>query len=138
MQRQINKTVSMEVGYIGRIIRNEMLPINLDSVPYMTTLGGQSFADAFSKIYFPVVAGGVPTPQPFFEAALGGTSGAYCAGFRELHGRRRFQECHRRSRTPPCPICGPRFTRLRVGRSAAAWWRSRSPAAPPARATPTC
>ncbi len=81
IQRQINKTVSMEAGYIGRIIRNEMLPINLDSVPYMTTLGGQSFADAFSKIYFPVVAGGVPTPQPFFEAALGGTSGAYCAGF---------------------------------------------------------
>jgi len=81
VQRQINRTVSMEVGYIGRIIRNEMLPINLDSVPYMTTLGGQTFADAFSKIYFPVSAGGVPPSQPFFEAALGGTAGAYCAGF---------------------------------------------------------
>ncbi len=81
LQRQINKTVSMEVGYIGRIIRNEMLPINLDSVPYMTTLGGQSFANAFSQIYFPTVAGGTPAAQPFFEAALGGTAGAYCAGF---------------------------------------------------------
>uniref|UniRef100_Q01XB9 Cna B domain protein n=1 Tax=Solibacter usitatus (strain Ellin6076) TaxID=234267 RepID=Q01XB9_SOLUE len=81
LQRQINKTVSMEVGYIGRIIRNEMLPINLDSVPYMTTLGGQTFSDAFSKIYFPVVAGGVPAAQPFFEAALGGPNSAYCAGF---------------------------------------------------------
>ena len=54
LQRQINKTMSMEVGYIGRIIRNELLPINLDSVPYMTTLGGQTFANAFSQIYFPV------------------------------------------------------------------------------------
>ena len=53
MQRQVNKTVSMEVGYIGRMIRNEMLPLNLDSVPYMTTLGGQTFADAFAKTYFP-------------------------------------------------------------------------------------
>jgi hypothetical protein len=81
LQRQINKTLSMEVGYIGRMIRNELLALNLDSVPYMTTLGGQTFADAFSKIYFPVNAGGVPASQPFFEAALGGTAGAYCAGF---------------------------------------------------------
>ncbi len=81
MQRQINKTVTMEVGYIGRIIKHELLPINLDSVPYMTTLGGQTFADAFSKVYFPVAAGGTPAAQPFFEAALGGTAGAYCAGY---------------------------------------------------------
>ncbi|HKA00271.1 MAG TPA: hypothetical protein VKE70_27360, partial [Candidatus Solibacter sp.] len=88
LQRQINKTVSMEVGYIGRKIRNELLSLNLDSVPYMTTLGGQSFADAYSKIYFPVAAttGNLPTTftlaaQPFFEAALGGASGAYCTGY---------------------------------------------------------
>jgi hypothetical protein len=81
LQRQINKTVSMEVGYIGRLIRNELLAMNLDSVPYMTTLGGQTFANAFSQIYFPVAAGGTPAAQPFFEAALGGASGAYCAGF---------------------------------------------------------
>src|SRR5262249_51746007 len=91
LQRQFSKTVSMEVGYIGRKIRNELLAMNLDSVPYMTTLGGQSFADAYSKIYFPVsVTSGtltkLPTPytvaaQPFFEAALGGASGAYCAGY---------------------------------------------------------
>ncbi len=81
LQRQINRTVSMEVGYIGRMIRNEMLPINLDSVPYMTTLGGQTFANAFAQTYFAVAAGGTPAAQPFFESALGGTSGAYCAGF---------------------------------------------------------
>ena len=81
LQRQINKTVSMEVGYIGRIIRNELMSINLDSVPYMTTLGGQTFANAFAQTYFAVNAGGTPATQPFFEAALGGTAGAYCAGF---------------------------------------------------------
>ena len=88
LQRQINRTVSMEVGYIGRLIRNELLAMNLDSVPYMTTLGGQSFADAYSKIYFPVsVTSGTLTngfvlpSQPFFEAALGGASGAYCSGY---------------------------------------------------------
>jgi hypothetical protein len=81
LQRQINKTVSMEVGYIGRIIRNELLPINLDSVPYMTTLGGQSFSSAFAQTYFAVAGGGTPAPQPFFEAALGGPNSAYCTGF---------------------------------------------------------
>jgi hypothetical protein len=81
LQRQMGKSLTMEVGYIGRIIRNELLPINLDSVPYMTTLGGQTFANAFAQTYFAVNAGGTPAPQPFFEAALGGPSGAYCAGF---------------------------------------------------------
>jgi len=94
LQRQMGKTVSMEVGYIGRIIRNELLPVNLDSVPYMTTLGGQTFANAYSNIYWTTaaVATGYSAaqqtdafnslkPQPFFETALGGTQGAYCAGF---------------------------------------------------------
>jgi hypothetical protein len=81
LQRQMNKTVSMEVGYIGRIIRNEMLPINLDSVPYMTTLGGQTFASAYAQTYLAVASGATPTAQPFFEAALGGAGGAYCAGY---------------------------------------------------------
>jgi hypothetical protein len=93
LQRQLGKTVTMEVGYIGRTIRNELLAVNLDSVPYMTTLGGQTFANAYSNIYWTTNAVSSQTaaqqteafnalkPQPFFEAALGGTSGAYCAGF---------------------------------------------------------
>jgi hypothetical protein len=81
LQRQINKTVSMEVGYIGRLIRNELLSLNMDSVPYMTTLGGQTFANAFAQTYFAVNAGGTPAAQPFFEAALGGPNGAYCQGY---------------------------------------------------------
>jgi hypothetical protein len=81
VQRQINRTVSMEVGYIGRKIANELLAINLDSVPYMTTLGGQTFASAYAQTYFAVTSGATPTAQPFFETALGGPSGAYCAGY---------------------------------------------------------
>jgi len=81
IQRQLSKSMSMEIGYVGRIIRNEMEALNLDAVPYMMTLGGQSFANAFSQTYFAVNAGGTPAAQPFFEAALGGANSAYCAGF---------------------------------------------------------
>jgi hypothetical protein len=47
----------------------------------MTTLGGQTFANAFGQTALAVNAGATPATQPFFEAALGGPSGAYCAGF---------------------------------------------------------
>jgi hypothetical protein len=88
IQRQLSQKMTIEAGYVGRTIRNEMLSRNLDAVPYMTTLGGQSFADAYSKIYFGVAAtSGTLTntyavgAQPFFEAALGGANGAYCSGY---------------------------------------------------------
>jgi hypothetical protein len=88
LQRQVSQKMSLEVGYVGRIIRNEMLARNLDSVPYMTRLGGQTFADAYAKAYFAVAptAGALGTSfaiatQPFFETALGGAGSAYCAGY---------------------------------------------------------
>src|SRR5262249_16991428 len=88
IQRQITAKQILEVGYVGRTIRNEMLSRNLDAVPYMTKLGGQTFADAFGKTFFPVNAttgtlgtSFAVTAQPFFEAALGGANGAYCAGY---------------------------------------------------------
>src|SRR5262249_12098978 len=81
LQRQISKTMTMERGYVGRRIRNELSALNLDAVPYMLTLGGQTFANAFANTYFAVNAGGTPATQPFFEAALGGASSAYCTGF---------------------------------------------------------
>lgn len=88
IQRQLSQKITMEVGYVGRIIRNEMQALNLDAVPYMTTLGGQTFADAYSKAYFQVAAttgalgtGFAMPAQPFFETALGGATGAYCAGY---------------------------------------------------------
>ena len=69
----------------GRKITQDILPLDLDSVPYMTTLGGQQFSDAYAKTYWQVPAtGAVPatlTAQPFFESALGGSGGAYCQGY---------------------------------------------------------
>jgi hypothetical protein len=86
----ISRKIMMEVGYIGRRIRNEYQAIDLDAVPYMTTLGGQTFADAFKNVFIATCGLGLPcsstpvsaiTPQPFFEAALGGAHSAFCSGF---------------------------------------------------------
>jgi hypothetical protein len=78
IQRAFSSKLTLEVGYIGRIIRNEFLPMNLDAVPYMTTLGGQSFDKAWANLYVAVRDGQTIQPQPWFEAALGGAGSAYC------------------------------------------------------------
>ena len=54
----------IEAGYIGRIIRNEYQLINIDAVPYMTTLGGQSFANAYANVYQQIAANQPVTTQP--------------------------------------------------------------------------
>ncbi len=93
IQRSFSPKLLMEVGYIGRKISNEFQEINIDALPYMTTLGGQSFAQAYAAVYSEycglqgATATGVTcnknasavTNQPFFEAALGGPSSPYCA-----------------------------------------------------------
>src|SRR5437763_11276328 len=90
IQRELSPKATIEVGYIGRLINNELQNINLDAVPYMTTLGGQSFAQAYAALYTSIcgLAGGACAnntytgpAQPFFEAALGGPSSPYCTGF---------------------------------------------------------
>jgi hypothetical protein len=81
IQREIRPKVLIEIGYIGRIIKNEWMQRDLDAVPTMMTLNGQSFAQAFNNTYWAVAAGGVPAPQPFFEAALGGASSSFCKGY---------------------------------------------------------
>jgi len=88
VQRQLTNSMSLEVGYVGRIIRNELEALNLDAVPYMTTLGGQTFASAYAATYFAVspTSGTLPNSftmgaQPFFESALGGANSAYCTGY---------------------------------------------------------
>ena len=88
IQRAISNKMILEVGYIGRKISNEFQEINIDAVPWMTTLGGQSFAQAYASVFSqicglsgPVCAGNTSvTPQPFFEAALGGPNSAFCTG----------------------------------------------------------
>lgn len=81
IQRSISKKFILEVGYIGRIIRNEFLPINLDQVPYMMTLNGQSFDKAWANLYTAVSSGGTPATQAWFETAMGGASSAYCKAY---------------------------------------------------------
>ncbi len=99
IQRQINRRMLLEVGYIGRIIHNEYIMLNPNQVPYNMSLGGQTFAQAYGNIekgfnctvsaslcaYTTAQATGskhiypAVTPQPFFEAAFAGTS--YCTGY---------------------------------------------------------
>ncbi len=99
VQRQLGHKMLLEVGYIGRVIRHEFEPLNINSVPYMMGLGGQTFAAAYANIessfgcttssglcrattnaatakaaVYPSVS-----PQPFFETALAGTG--YCTGY---------------------------------------------------------
>jgi hypothetical protein len=90
IQREIKEGMLFEVGYIGRNITHEWMQRDLDAVPTMMTLNGESFASAFAGTYIsmcglgPVCANNstsaVPV-QPFFEAALGGTGSAFCKGF---------------------------------------------------------
>jgi hypothetical protein len=88
IQRQLSHRVTMEIGYLGRRIEHEYQPIDINSVPYMMTLGGQQFATAWRNVLlqycggFAGMAGGgcagnvaAVTPQAFFEAAL---TKAYC------------------------------------------------------------
>jgi hypothetical protein len=92
IQRQINSKTMIEFGYIGRLISHEYQPLNINAVPYMMTMGGQTFAKAFANLTLQYcggaagLAGGgctgtlaAVTPQPFFETALSGTG--YCTGF---------------------------------------------------------
>jgi len=101
-QRQLNRRLTMEIGYIGRRIRNEYEPIQLNAVPYMFTAGGQTFSNAYMNTVLQYCGGvgglggggcggsALPTPgvgpsagavtaQPFFETALAGTG--YCTGY---------------------------------------------------------
>jgi hypothetical protein len=90
IQRQIKGRHIIEVGYIGRLIHHEYQPYNMNAVPYMMTLGGQSFAQAYAAIETALGcatstaqcgANGNPVvpAQPFFETALAGTG--YCTGY---------------------------------------------------------
>ena len=91
IQRAFSSKMVVEAGYIGRKIYNEFQEINVDPIPWMSTLGGQSFAQAWAGVYNQICPGAGPTcpatltpatitAQPFFEAALGGPTSAYCAG----------------------------------------------------------
>ena len=85
IQREINRNTQLEVGYIGKIIRNAYMKMNLDAVPTMETLNGQAFSAAYAQVFEQMFFNGQSaanvTAQPFFEAALGGAGSSYCAGY---------------------------------------------------------
>lgn len=89
IQRELTNKISVEVGYIGRLITHELVDLDINAVPYMTTLGGQSFAQAYAALYTAVCGLNAGCPgnaytggaQPFFEQALGGPTSTYCSGF---------------------------------------------------------
>ena len=86
IQRAVGSKSTFEAGYIGRKITHETTQVNLDQVPYMTTLGGQTFANAYAQTYFALSSNNFATStavpvQPFYEAALGGLNSSYCKGY---------------------------------------------------------
>lgn len=83
-QRELPRNSMLEVGFVGRISRALYEKVDLNAVPYMWKMGGQSFANAFDSLQKQLIAdpsGASITTQPFFESALGGTGSAYCTGF---------------------------------------------------------
>jgi hypothetical protein len=91
LQRQLSRRITLELGYIGRRITHEYQPINLNAVPYMMTVGGQRFDQAYKNVVLQYCGGisglagggcaknaGAVTPQQFFESAM---NPAYCKGF---------------------------------------------------------
>ncbi len=92
VQREINRKMLVEVGYIGRLDHHEFNQLNPNSAPYMLTLGGQSFEAAYLAIEAAfgcttsasLCATSAPptsiTAQPFFETALGGPNSSFCVG----------------------------------------------------------
>ncbi|MBV9613798.1 MAG: hypothetical protein JO091_15090, partial [Acidobacteriaceae bacterium] len=88
IQRALSSKALFEIGYIGRKISHEFQEINIDAIPWMTTLNGQSFAQAYAATYVslcglgPTCAGNPATSvpvEPFFEAALGGPTSGFCS-----------------------------------------------------------
>jgi hypothetical protein len=91
IQRQLGRKMSIEAGYIGKLSDNIFQQVDIDAVPYMMTLGGQTFANAYKNLYLAICGPNLgPTcnnnaytgpAQPFFESVLSKAGGTYCAGF---------------------------------------------------------
>jgi len=80
IQRELPDHMLVEVAYVGKWSRHLYQGLDLNDVPWMLTVGGQSFAKAYAAVWQADHAGQTTmTAQPFFENALMGSP--YCAGF---------------------------------------------------------
>ncbi len=80
IQRQLRGGLLVEGGWNGRWAKHLYQGEDINNVPVMMTLGGQSFTQAYYNLYQANLAGATPSPQPFFETALG-AGNAYCSGY---------------------------------------------------------
>lgn len=80
IQREIKGGGILEVGYLGVWGHDLNQGIDMNNVPWMLTLGGQSFANAWANVFTETQKGQPVTAQPFFENALGGPTSAFCTG----------------------------------------------------------
>ena len=71
IQRQLKGNMVMEIGYVGRMAHHLYTAQDMNQVPYMLKLGGQTFAAAYDAVAKAVRAGTLPAPQPFWETLLG-------------------------------------------------------------------
>ena len=79
VQRDLAHNMMLETGFVGRISRDLYEKVDLNNIPYMFKMGGQTFAQAYDALQIALISGAAPATQPFFEAALKGSS--YCAGY---------------------------------------------------------
>lgn len=74
IQRELPGQSILEIGYVGRLSRNLFSSYQLNQPPFFMVYGGQSFAQAFDSVSAEIRGGSAVTAQPFFEAALAGSS----------------------------------------------------------------
>src|SRR5207245_9806812 len=70
IQREISTNFKIELGYIGLRSHGDQMFYNLDSVPYMTTLSGQNFAQAYSNLYLAMSSGAAIQQHACSESPL--------------------------------------------------------------------
>src|SRR5205085_4081150 len=70
IQRELPGKSLLEIGYIGRHANNIYNPLEVNQVPFMMTLAGQSYAQAYNAIAGQLAAGTTVTAQPFLESPL--------------------------------------------------------------------
>ena len=80
IQRELPDNMLLEVAWVGKWSKHLYQGLDLNNVPWMMTLGGQSFAKAYAALWAADHSGQTTIgAQPFFEKALAGSP--YCAGF---------------------------------------------------------
>lgn len=80
IQRQLKGNAILEVGWVGVWGHHLFQGIDMNTVPWMLTLGGQSFANAWGQMFTQVTNGQPVAEQPFFAQAMGGSGSAFCGG----------------------------------------------------------